>query len=58
MSGHLVSDAVHSIEDILPLDADGQFLFLAGLGQNVGHVTDGLCAGGGVERHHEARHDL
>ena len=37
------------IEDVLPLDADGQALFLAGLGQNVSHAADRLLAGGRPE---------
>ena len=38
--GHLALDSMHGVEDVLPLDADGQALLLAGLVQDIGHIPD------------------
>ena len=51
IAGHLASDAVHRIENIFSLNADGQALLLAGLAQNVGHLADGGGTGGGIHQH-------
>ena len=42
---------MHGVEDVLPLDADGEGLLLAGLGQDIGHLADGGAALGGVHQH-------
>ena len=42
---------MHSVKDVLTLDANGQSLLFAGLTQNVGHFTDGLLTGGGIHQH-------